>query len=712
MRCAVVLVLAALMPAWAPAQEPPAVPPAPAAEEPGNAAVDQPPMPDAAYDTVWYEYPQWLPAAVEGGVHDAIVRFGWWGVAHSGDTNKVGEWQGLDSSPFYDVDGIFSDGTHTVDFFGSGLDQDTNAARLKFFGPKGSVKVEYDRFMHRLDHDPLQGTPQSGPITPADNVITDDLNVGQDYAIRVQELKASAKGQLFDNVEWRLNVWGMKKTGERQANATAHCFDLDPAAGSQQNKCHVLSQRQRIDWLTMEIEPVITAHFDDLTVEYARTMRQFSQDDQIVDRTYTRFGFSPASGVPGDPFPYAVVPESMTQIDRLKLSTKLTEDNEIYAYMYNGDTENEYRDTRRTFNGVDGRLTNTSIENVTVTWYAKMAKEGNELPPTLVEQETLATLRHPIDYDRSRFGVNTRWRPFYDSCASSGEFDPWRRLALTSGYEYYYLGRDFASYSSEPLGEFTQPDTKRHQISAGVAMPCSPTVDTYVRYKGRFSEDPLIGVRESNGRFNTNQPEQEHGVDLGATWNPASNFMTSVQFSIVNSWNHSEYQSGAPSNQPIDFIEQDYPVVYTVWYAPTNDLSFSGGYAYYSNWIDQDMTTGFRQSPIETSRWEYEGKAHVVNFQTTYSWTPRVKLTGGCDWTSGSNAFTVPPSTTGADWSQLASFSDVIVRTMRYNAGFDYLWRDDVTLYFRYNFFDYEDKSEDFDSGTAHFFLAGASAIY
>jgi len=49
---------------------------------------------------------------------------------------------------------------------------------------------------------------------------------------------------------------------------------------------------------------------------------------------------------------------------------------------------------------------------------------------------------------------------------------------------------------------------------------------------------------------------------------------------------------------------------------------------------------------------------------------------------------------------------------MRYNAGFDYLWRDDVTLYFRYNFFDYEDKSEDFDSGTAHFFLAGASAIY
>ena len=33
-----------------------------------------------------------------------------------------------------------------------------------------------------------------------------DLNVGQDYAIRVQELKTDFRGNLSENLKWRLNV--------------------------------------------------------------------------------------------------------------------------------------------------------------------------------------------------------------------------------------------------------------------------------------------------------------------------------------------------------------------------------------------------------------------------------------------------------------------------------------------------------------------------
>ena len=62
------------------------------------------------------------------------------------------------------------------------------------------------------------------PPGPNDNVVTRDLNVGQDYAIRVEEIDAKYHGKLMDNVTWRMDVWSQRKFGDRQANATAHCF--------------------------------------------------------------------------------------------------------------------------------------------------------------------------------------------------------------------------------------------------------------------------------------------------------------------------------------------------------------------------------------------------------------------------------------------------------------------------------------------------------
>ena len=59
-------------------------------------------------------------------------------------------------------------------------------------GKKVSAKIDFQRFIHRVDHDPVVGYDlapgQVPPAIPAANVIADDLNVGEDYAIRVQEL--------------------------------------------------------------------------------------------------------------------------------------------------------------------------------------------------------------------------------------------------------------------------------------------------------------------------------------------------------------------------------------------------------------------------------------------------------------------------------------------------------------------------------------------
>ena len=186
------------------------------------------------------------------------TRFGWWGVASSGSKALVGEWQGLqNSSPFYDVDGLTSDGTRTANFWLSGPESEANMAGLEYYnGPGLQFDMDYRRFLHRLGVKPIGGpalpngfAPEGGfyntgnPASPKyptsfpgyvnfgsnyppgnSGVVGSDLvNAGDDYAIRVQQFDAEVKGNLNDNWSWKIGFWGMKKEGTRQANTQQHC---------------------------------------------------------------------------------------------------------------------------------------------------------------------------------------------------------------------------------------------------------------------------------------------------------------------------------------------------------------------------------------------------------------------------------------------------------------------------------------------------------
>ncbi len=632
---------------------------------------------------------------------DRAFRFGWWGVDSKGSPVKVGEYQDLQSSPFWDLDGIWTDGSRTFDYTFSGLDPDANFARGYFYGPELTIKFDYERFLRQLDHEPLAAFDlDSGPPAADDKVVGQDLNVGEDYAIRVQQLEERIQGQLTNNLKWRVDLWGMRKTGERQTTAMAHCFNIDPNPGVQNNTCHVLSQKQNIDWTTVEVKPILEAHLGDAIVEYSRTMRGFGQNDQVVDRTYSRFNYSPANGVVGPPFVYAWVPENFTQIDRVKISQPVNVANQIYANLYLGNTENKFRDTNRGFSGYDLRWINRAVDGVTLTAFAKVDAQNGELPTTFLttppfgigsgpaDRYEPGSLRHPVEYNSGRFGLKGRWQ---------SKSKTW--LSVAGGYEFVELARDYADYD----GTFTQEDTRNHLINVGPYMRVSHNLDTFVRYRGRIVNNPLLGYKASDGQFNTNQPEQDHGVEIGGTWSPTPYFMTTAQFGIQNSWNHSP---------DVYFDEDNYPILFTIWYAPTSRWSMTGGYAYFSNWIDQDITIGFRNNPTETTRWNYEGYNELVSFSSNYAWTACTQLVGGVEWNRGNNVFSVPPSTAGADWTLLPTFSDVIVQTTRVHVGVDHEFGKSMNWYFRYVYFDYNDVAMDYNSGTANMFLAGVTMLH
>ncbi len=380
------------------------------------------------------------------GYHDAALRGGWWTVARQGSPTKVGEYQGLQSSPFWDLDLLRSDGEYTLDLFGTGLDNESTQAGLHYFTPAHTANLRYQRFLHRLDHDPLTNLPPPGSGA---EIIAEDFNVGDDYAVRLQDIRADYSGKLTENVKYHLDVWFRRKMGERQALGTHHGWPSDRIFC---RKCHVESQRQEIDWMSTRVEPAIEARIGPITAEYSRPMRTFGQNDSVVTRSYGTV--HPYDNYAVD-YPYAVVPETMSQTDRLKLRSELPLQTLFYSQLYQGDTRNLQRDTRRRFYGFDIRLSNNYFSRVTFDGFVRYNRQLNQQPPFLVVPEGIAVsvptaivppygLRHPVDYLRTSTGVDVTWRPF----RTSGLAD---RLTFNGGTELGLLDRSYADIpGSEP----------------------------------------------------------------------------------------------------------------------------------------------------------------------------------------------------------------------------------------------------------------------
>jgi hypothetical protein len=643
--------------------------------------------------------------------NEMIVRLGGWFGGYRGSPVKVGEYQGLNSSPFFDVDTIDSNGRQTLDLWVSGLNSEAYDLHSYFYRDGFKAMVDWQFFPHRQLHEPpVGGTPDS-----SNPVVSEDLNVGEDYAVRIQQINANFRGPLTENLSWKVNVFVFHKFGERQANAMAHCFNMNLVGGPADNRCHVLSQSQRIDWLTAQVEPGIEAKFDRLTLDYARTIRSFQQQDQLVYRSYTNFGAFGGLTV----YPYALVPNSTFEMDRLKIGYDFSRSLRLYSYLYSGNMHNDSRETDRRFGGFDTRLIKTTQSGITATAYAKYNLARNELPPFLLpeEQNITSQIWHPIDYDRFWAGLDGQWFPFRSASSR------WRGLSFRAGYEYHEIARQYANwpltipdtYVRPPTLTnatvngpfFAQPDTRSNTFTLAQRMRWNTGVITFARYRMRLTANPLYGVQSNSGVLNSNLPTDEQAFEVGGSWAPRKNLLLSARAEAQTMWLNTPYAN---------FSEQNYPVVTTIWYAPTEKLSLSGGYSYFSNWVNQDVTFGYRgleePPPAETLRVGFDGQTQVVNVGARYTWTEKLLLSGGVFWVDGFNTFDVPQSQTGADWSQMPVYSNVRAEAWRFQAGFDYSLTPRSGCYFRVNTFDYQDQAQNLTSGTAFFFLAGVNAIF
>ena len=177
------------------------------------------------------------------------------------------------------------------------------------------------------------------------------------------------------------------------------------------------------------------------------------------------------------------MPENITEIDRLKLFGQLGPCTDLYVMGHVGNTHNEFRESDRKFYGVDARVTNTSIDGLSLTAYGKTFTQNNSadtvslntrlsgavvvlartetrqpqtpfppsrLTPITPQQIYAMFLRSQraagdnwasaLDREWLTFGVKGRWRPFHDAC------DMRRGMSVTGGYEWSEIRRTNVTY--------------------------------------------------------------------------------------------------------------------------------------------------------------------------------------------------------------------------------------------------------------------------
>lgn len=645
------------------------------------------------------DYP--MPAA---GYSAAVARFGYWGTSVEGNRSITGLYEDLSPSPFWDFDGITSDGFSTVDYSISQLNETGFNGDIYYYRPDFSADLDFDSFLKQMDQTPLRGFHEEDSPFP---VMTNRLILDHDTAIRVEEVEARFKGRLTKNIRWNFDFYNLHRHGQRQVTSMAHCADMQTAAVPPVNfnVCHVTNQSQRIDWNVARFEPGLEGKWGPVTINYTREMRVFSTDDENVtapfNHTFSGFNLGTA--------PVAVVPESFTQFDKIKLRADLTEKTAFYGFGYVGNTENKFRDFERDYWGYDLRLISRVSRGFTLTGYFSENAQNADKPPTALTDQgetSVANLRSNVDYDRTRTGVRGSWKPSEYFCASA--FDG---VVFASGYQYSHIDRDDVTYEVGN-GTFEIPDTRENKLYADLSKRWNPKWSTFVRYTLRVIDDPLVGLRLSDANYpddtstfsNTNLPEHVNLVELGATWMPVENFVATAQVGLEQQSHDSEYAN---------FTEDSYPFTLTAWYAPSCKWTLSAGMGYYTNWIDQDITVGFRDSgfPAFTENWSYGGRTQVYNVGARYAYTQRLFFNGNVEWLRGVNTFNAvsPPDTTLQYAEDVAG---IIVEQTRVSFGVDYVLNNRFTTFARYIVKDFEDIDNGWDSGTAHMVLGGLSATF
>jgi len=517
-------------------------------------------------------------------------------VAHQGTLPQIGfQFWGSRSGVAYDVSAFNG---------GSSLDQ-TYRARLNA-NRVLDVRVDYDRFQRRIDHDPLTYLDAS-----VGNFVVrhDDTDPAAKYGVGRGELNARATVSI-PGLDW-LKLYASHRqegrSGHRQSLAVSHCAN-----------CHVVGHTRAVDELTRDTTVGARLHFPRLTVDYSLLNRSFEDRAAAPVTTYDRalhpvsvadvFGNRVSYDAKNGPLAFDTTPSSKKTSQSLKANVNLPSDVSIQGTYTRSSVTNEDQDFGIDFTGASGRLVvpigNKALFRASLRHYEIAADSVFvDIAEPVAASGPLAGLTYAQAYPT--FGS-----PDYDTESSLARtpteaafeltYRPFKRSSLRAEYSYEQVNREFGEVEKTTTNSFRFSFRSRPARSLNVRFRVDGdwVTDPFTHVRGAVPTlivtTPSVGglpfvatqyfeMYRSRAADLTSFPTRNVATDTGITWSPVPRLSMTAHYRYRNAsndelnygtWSQASHLPGAE-----------------LWFAPTDRTALSVGYTYQRERLETMFST-------------------------------------------------------------------------------------------------------------------------
>lgn len=544
------------------------------------------------------------PPAVSGGSlflgTQGFSNNGWQGRVGEFDTNKDG------LRPVTSFSYWYSRGPRFLDFYGEnrGDSRDQVYSLQGTLGRRLQFRSALDRFLHRLDHDPLSNLDAAkGSVV----VRYDNLNPNRAYTTGRSELKTEIRGVINQWLSWRASHRFLQTHGDIQTRAISKCAN-----------CHVTGRATRVDQRLQDLSAGLSLRLGKKAVlHYDFTSRQFKEHGERPAQQYdvaqhptslSRVFFNRVQfdGTTNGLMPYAYVPGYRKDSHELQFAAELPADARLTARMMKTRTTN----------------THTRLDMDVLTWGARYVL------PLGARTSLKAQLRHAdlhsddvfiqLEEPANPAGVPQPGQTYSQAYPAFGSADWTRhssinrrdfqavgelshRLArlttLRAGYQFRTIRRDdFEVERTDRNRLFAQFQTRSHNTwNSRVRYTFETTDQPFLHAKAALSPalqltpsagnppSPLNGLqyfslyaaRQANL---TNQPTRSQLFEPSFTWTPSPRAALTLHYRTrqekndqlnYSTWNHTSHLPGAE-----------------LWVSPLERLNFT--LSYQAQWDKTD----------------------------------------------------------------------------------------------------------------------------
>ena len=480
------------------------------------------------------------------------------------------------------------------------------AAYLSGGGGRFKASVTLDRFLHRLDHDPLDYMDAGvGNFV----VRSTDHDPGTEYSTTNGLLNTDVSFAATKNVEFFVSHKMVMRDGVHQGLTMSHC-----------SNCHVESFGRKLDQTTNTLAAGARISAGRFTANYTYENRTFEEnaatptntfDNAIHPVTLADVFLSRVQYDDGDgPLTFDLFPKFTKQTSTVRAAYALPGDGAVSGNFTHSSSNNDYSDFGSTFTGGHARVTiplgkraylkglfrkyEIETESVFVDVVELTAPAGPAAGLTYAQQYPGML---PLDYNTESAASRSP-----TEMALELAFRPGKRSSINLGYEYEEITRE----------SFHVEKSTTNVFKASAYWRPDKTINLRARYEQAMTSDPFANVNAAkpaalqlvptpgglpfgpqslqyfemyNSRMATlsSHPTDSLFLEGTATWSPSQQVTVSGHYRYrdqsndelnYSTWGHAMHMPGVE-----------------IYVAPTPRFTMAAGWGYQKDTLDTVFST-------------------------------------------------------------------------------------------------------------------------